>query len=287
MTALCIYCLRDHEGPFDKAHIFPESVFGDHEYLFLREGEVCRSCNNRLSRLEKKFQANMGLIPLMIGPGVNKKGKPTTIDAPGLRATRDPRDPRIFLNLGATPVRVRDGQAVRPIKRPESIEVIDEGQSEAGYRIRIRHSFRLVIIARVLATIGFETLCLEVGSDYCRDPRWDRIRTFIMEGEGPRTCAVPKDWSKSAADGVHRLPAGIELVQVDDPERGVEAEHYWIAVVSMGAPFMIDLSPGNVVLARFFEKQPDANELALLVTLGGPGVRRSRRRAFTKDTRER
>ena len=283
MTARCIYCLQGHEEPFDKAHVFPESVFGDHEYLFLSKGEVCHSCNNVLSRLEKKFQSNLSVLPLMVGPGFNKKGKPTTIDAAGLRATRDPRDPRIVINLGTTPYRATDGQLVRPAKKPEGLEVIHQGQDEAGHHFQITHSFRLVIIARMLAKIAFETLCFEQGPVYCCDPRWDKVRAFILKGVGPRTCAVPKEWSiRVGPDGTLNLPKGIRLAGIDDPEVGAEADHYWIAFIGIGAPFAIDLSPENVVLARFFEKQPGAADLAQLVTFGAPSARR-RKHAITKN----
>jgi len=269
MTARCIYCLQSHDEPFDKAHIFPESTFGDHEYLFLNNGEVCSSCNNRLSRLEQKFQVSLGLLGLFVGTGVSKKGKPTTVNAPGLRWTANPGDPRVTINTGSVPLRGTDGTVVKPAKRPESISVVYKGQSDEGHEFSIAHGFRFDTIARMLAKIGFETLCYEEGPEYCCDNRWKNVRAFILKGLGPRSFAVPIEWSIALpSDGPPRLPKGIRLVHIDDPERGAEAKHYIMGSIGIGAPFMVDLSPDNVVLARFFEKQPEAGALALLLTVG-------------------
>jgi hypothetical protein len=180
----CIYCLKSMEGRSPRAHIFSESIFGDHDELVLSNGEVCGTCNNRLAKLESQFKDCLGLIPMLVGAGVNKRGRPATINAPGLGGTRDPRDPRISINLGKRTWTSSDGRHVRPaIKSGETVEFTPTGQGPDGYRFRLRHGIRVdAVFVRVLAKIAFETICVHRGADYCADVRWHRVRSFILHG---------------------------------------------------------------------------------------------------------
>jgi hypothetical protein len=268
----CIYCLRSTEGRSPRAHIFSESIFGDGEELVLANGEVCGACNNRLAKLESQFKEHLGLIPLMLGPGVNKRGRPTTINAPGLSGTRDPRDPRISVNLGKQPWTSSDGRHVRPaLKSGEKVEFEPTGQGPDGYRFRLRHEMRVdAVFIRILAKIGFETICLHRGAYYCADVRWHRVRSFILHGEGDRTYFMPNSLTMPVRpDGGVSVPVGITLVPVEVRRSGKRMEE-WLAAIRVGPSFIIDVSTENDVLPDLLETMPvEVREAGFLKTCHG------------------
>jgi hypothetical protein len=247
----CIYCLKEEGGPSSKAHIFAESIFGDQEDLVLVNGEVCPSCNRKLSHDESAFKDRLGFIPMVVGPGRSKSGRPTTVNVPGLNATRDPRDPRISLNVGRQAWAAPDGRHVRPaLKKGEKVEFFHGGQGPDGYhQFRFTQEMRIDdVFVRILTKIAFETICVHRGADYCSDLRWGRIRAFILRSEGQRTYAAPKSRrTPPGPGGALRIPVGIGLVPFEVSGIGPPTEE-WIACVMIGTTFAIDMSPDNMLL---------------------------------------
>ena len=253
----CIYCLLTKAGqPKAKAHIFPESIFGDHEELFLTEEAVCLDCNQGFSHAESAFKDSLGMIPLMVGPGRNKKGRPTKVNVPGINAVRDPRDPRVSINLGRQPWITSDGRHVRPaLKKGERIEFTRQGQRPDGlHTFRITQQMRLNYpLVRILTKIGFETICLHRGSDYCADPRWHRIRGFIVRGEGRRVFAIRNETEMPVRpDGSVSIPVRVSLVPIEVQIGRLWVEE-WIALITIGMTFMLDMTLESLLLPALFD----------------------------------
>jgi len=268
----CIYCLKSTEGRSPRAHIFPESIFGDHEDLVLTNGEVCARCNNSFAKLESQFKDRLGLIAVMVGTGKNKRGRPTTINAPGLSGTLDPGIPRIWINIGKQPWKPSDGRVVRPAVKPgERIEVAHLGPSPEGYRLNLDFEMRVdAVFVRVLLKIAFETVCFHRGSDYCADPRWHRVRAFIRRAEGHRTYFMPKTLTMPAGpSGGVVVPVGISLLPVGVRAGGDRVEE-WLAAIRVGPSFLIDVSTGNYVLPHVLSALPrEVQDAGFLKTCPG------------------
>jgi hypothetical protein len=271
----CIYCLRPSIGPYQKAHIFPESIFGDHRDLVLRNGEVCGKCNNRLARLEAAFKDRLGIIPLLVGPGRNKAGIPTTVNVPGIWASRDPRDPRIRVNASRRPATFGGGQRVMPALHPdERIEFVPLEQGPEGHLFRIGHGMRLDdVFIRMLTKIGFETICFHRGAEYCADLRWHRVRAFFLRSEGERTYAMPKSLEfKPGPGGTIYVSVGIRLEPVYT-DYGEE----WLAAIRVGPSFAVDLSANNVLIGGILSIMPaDVRENFELKTCVGRATKDAR-----------
>ena len=81
----CIFCLDPCESAPD-AHIFSESLVQGSPSL--PEGAECSSCNNLLSRMEKKFINDyLGSLMHLIELPVTKKGRPPKLTWPGVTMT--------------------------------------------------------------------------------------------------------------------------------------------------------------------------------------------------------
>ncbi|HTK30720.1 MAG TPA: hypothetical protein VL332_02065 [Candidatus Saccharimonadaceae bacterium] len=268
----CIYCLKSTEERCPRAHIFPESIFGDHDELVLANRQVCGACNNGFAHLESKFKDRLGFIPMMVGMGKNKRGRPTTINAPGMRGTRDPRNPLISLNLGKRPWITAEGVHVRPaVNLGERITFSHGERGPGGYRFRFVQEMRVDdVLIRILTKIAFETVCLLRGAEYCADLRWHRLRAFILRSEGKRAYFMPKTLSMpTAANGGVSVPVGISLLPVRvRTDRDWMEE--WLAAVRVGPSFLLDISPENLVLPTLLEAMPtQARDAGFLKTCEG------------------
>ncbi len=274
----CIYCLKSKDGKQPRAHIFPESIFGDHDELVLSNGEVCGDCNKRIGKLESQFKDRLGLIPMLVGPGVNKRGRPVTVDVPGIKATVDPRNPLISVNTGKQPAMFASGVRVRPgIKKGERVAFVDKGQRADGmYEFSLRQELRFdEPVVRVLAKIAFETICIHRGPDYCADSRWHRVRSFILRGEGKRVWAMPSEIQVSLGED-RGIPAGIRLVPVEVGSGAARLEE-WIAIITIrGIPLTVDMSPECLLLPALVSGlPPDQRERVLIKTCEGKGPKRA------------
>jgi hypothetical protein len=264
----CIYCLRTKDEPPTKEHVFPHSIFGDHDELVLAHGEVCADCNNRLGRLESAFKDRLGLIPLLVGPGRNKRGRPTSVNMPGIRATRDPRNPLISVNTGKLPAVFESGHRVMPALKPdERVEFEHRSHGPEGFRFSIKHGIKVdEVFVRVLTNIAFETVSLHRGADYCADLRWHRVRAFILRSEGERTYAMPKEINLGPSpDGWVHPQVGVSISSVKH-----DAGEEWLAGVKVGPAFLVDLSAGNWLLADFVRSAPaEYREWLIVKTCSG------------------
>jgi hypothetical protein len=185
---------------------------------------------------------------------------------------RDPRDPRISVNLGKRPWTTSDGRQVRPaLKKGERIEVIPGGQRPDGLQqFRLKQEMRIdEVFVRVLAKIAFETICRHRGADYCADLRWHRVRRFILDGDGQFVYAVRRlSEMPPRPDGTVSIPVGISLVPVEVSTGGTWVEE-WIALVTIGATFMLDMSPYNLLLRGLLSGPLKAARDSLVVTTVG------------------
>ena len=244
----CIYCGTLWSGMAHRAHIFPASIFGEHEYLHLERGEICPRCNNRTAKLESDFKQSLGLLHLIYGASLNRRGEPSRIERRGLLAVKDPRDPWILLNTSTRPLRARDHTIVPPAKNGEDFVFTDPVRKSDGVHMTIRQ--RMPIdkkFRRVLAKIAFETLAFERGAGFCCQERFDGLRNFVMKGKGHRAFAMPRELATETAEsGRWETGVGVTILQMAAPGD-------LVALLGVGVPFTVDLSPDGQALKEAFE----------------------------------
>ena len=245
----CIYCGTPWSGSRHRAHIFPVAIFGEHEYLHLEKGEVCARCNNRTAKLESDFKHSLGMLQVLHGAVLNRRGEPSRIERPGLVAVKDPADPWLFLNTSAKPGRGRDHTIVPPMRFDKEFVVSEPVRTSDGVRLTITQQMPITKkFRRVLAKIAFETLAFERGADLCCQARFNTLRDFIMKGKGHRAVVMPTKLS-AGADGQWQLGRGIRILQLEPPGD-------LLALVGVDVPFAVDLSPDGRALGRVFETLP-------------------------------
>lgn len=183
----CIYCSEDKLPPFHRAHILPESLVGESDYV-LENGEVCLGCNSATSVLEKHFIQDIDLLGLLVGPDLSKKGKLRRVEKPGFLGRRTEQGPHFFINSSDRRVSAPDGTQLKPAMDGQRYQITVEetptGEARATVTREIRFSKPFL---RALAKFAFETLCFHHGHAAALDSRLDPVRNYVLHGTGERS----------------------------------------------------------------------------------------------------
>lgn len=151
----CIFCKRATSGHEPWEHILPESLCGQNSIVLAR-GEVCASCNNRLSAVENDLVR--ALRPLLAFTRVRrKKGGWHECNLDGVHVQGSNRGPLVLVREGT------DSSAL--LRRT----------------VRLRGGPSL---SRGLFKIALEMTCDNVGADAVLHHRLDDLRDYVLKGRG-------------------------------------------------------------------------------------------------------
>jgi hypothetical protein len=249
-TNLCILCKKQSLPPHSEEHVFPYALTGD--WMVLRDGEVCASCNNIVSRLDACIVRQLGMIRMLSGHRENRKGKVARVEAPGFLAVLDPIDPWVFLNASNRSLPARDGTIVPSGSgREDGVTSKSHVFADGTTSTQVTWPFRVgKMFSRALIKIAFEALCIDHGRELCLRGEFDSIREYILTGRGKRYFLIPKSLKLEAAEG-----------QQVQPQIGIRTEPYgtagFIAFVGIGAPFVVDLTPDAWGLRHYYRWMPE------------------------------
>ncbi len=258
----CIFCFTEtHREPLE--HIAPEGLVGHQpfkvtsgstlteRYLVLDRDEVCRQCNHKNGALDKYLQDQFGLLRTYWNPIGTKTGKAVTAIRPGMFAEHRSDGPHLHINAEKHSVSTPDGVMIQPAGTREMAVRLKgfkvEGQlATAEIEQPVRMNKRFV---RALHKIGFELLCLQNGAEFVLDRKFNPLREYILHGRGSRDICI----ECSAPVGAWEQP---QFNLRHDP-----SWPGWLAVLTLGMTFFVDLSPANVFFARADLAELKANDL--------------------------
>lgn len=229
------------------------------QFLVLKKDQVCGQCNKGpLRSLDEYLQKQFGLLKVLWNSEGSKSGKPARVERPGLLAVRRPDGPCIGLNAGKKKVLEEDGSFIQPSMDREEAVRVDSFEAEGSdVRIRFKQPFRMnKRFMRGLFKIGLELLCLQEGIEFVLDSRFDLIREYVLRGKGSRQvffCADVVDVAQ---------PVSLVLHYVDEV-------HAWVAELSLGITFFVDLSPDNVLVLRADPGKMESSGLVCWSDQGG------------------
>jgi len=248
----CIVCLEPtRDEPVE--HIVPESLLGDITFdtkspqgviipgrrLVLVNDEVCRRCNsNVLSPLDQHFQAQLGILKVFWNAKGTKKGAPATMRRPGASAVRTPYGAHITLNSEAHVVFGPDGIAVPPAGTSiDAVRAVESNEAAASDQIRFTQPMRVnKRFIRAMHKIALELLCFEFGPKYVLHDRFNWLRDYVLGSRGSRVIGM----AGSASLATRMPPFELHL-------KGVPASEDWILQLTLGFPFLVDLTHDNRV----------------------------------------
>jgi hypothetical protein len=246
----CIYC-RGPTRNEPEEHIFPEGLVGDtpikvpfpngeviERRIVLYDSEVCKKCNIALGRLDQHLQQQLGLFKVLINRDKTKGGRSPRVEKPGMIAKRDEGGICIHLNLTNKATKTPDGMIVAPVKNKQSAVKVTRFTHHSA---KLSGSFTQVmkldkLFVRSLYKIGFELLCLFKGHAFVCNHCYDSLRQYIKGGIGKRQALIKTSIPPA-------LIPGFNLTY--NSEAGA-----WIAILNLGAQFLVDLSPSNIYILR-------------------------------------
>lgn len=269
----CIYCRAPTTADEPEEHIVPEGLVGDQLFtesagtgnstnavrLILDDGQVCGSCNHQLSPLDAHLQKQFGFLKAYWNPVGTKKGRPATVDRPGMHATHRSDGPFVVLNDERHPVTTDKGVVVHPTGQHEdAVRMKDFTVDGDVARFTIQQPMRVnKRFMRALHKIGFELLCFRKGAASLLDSSYDPLRAYIRYGQGDRRMV----FTTSGEAGLWEQ-SRFSLQQIPGTED-------WIAILHLASIFYLDLSAGNDLYSRVDVAQLRANNMVLWTDAGG------------------
>lgn len=230
----CIFCLGADAPATAEEHIIPESL-GCPPALVLRDGEVCDSCNNRLSKADAKLIEALGVMR-PFGRFRTKKGKWPRAELPNGSIRRD--GTRIS-------VEVRQDRACEAGFQDHSVVLGDAGP-EINFTVGIRLDGRL---SRGAHKIALEYLCLVRGRQAALVSDLDEVRRYALGSRPGFRHVLSCEQQLAKRNVIH----GVQAI-IDAPGRA--------PVVLMrlcGLPILVSLSPRP---EEILELGRDLNQLA-------------------------
>lgn len=253
---LCIYCKKESANNAPPEHIIPESLGCPPEFV-LRNGEVCRICNNGpLARLDSELNDTFGL-PKVASIMRNKKGKPSSVQVNNLYAENNDGHVHIHLNFEKHPIHLDNGKVLSPMQKnsfatKQKLEVINN-VAALNFQIPMIRSKQTI---RALHKLAFGALCYFLGRDYALQSTFDEVRAFVIYGLGERELLVQRQNSLGFGPQGHRF---------DSPKVGTDGEHI-VPFNFFGIEMMIQLAGNMVTLHEIAQKSE-----GMFVVINGDG----------------
>jgi HNH endonuclease len=223
----CIWCTEATEDLAEE-HIIPDAIGCPYD-LILRNGEVCKSCNNRLGHLDRAVADEFDMVAF--NENVPRKdGKVAAIRSRGnVVATRSPTGSVVTINMEKRSVKAHDGTTVGAY-----------GKSTRNINARFERHGQFATISgeiefgqgpkflRGISKIALSSFTYYMGADQALSALFDPVRLFVLEGQGDRPIII-----KARSDMATRLNVPIKL----------SANEYVVPFSVLCIDFYVDLSP--------------------------------------------
>jgi HNH endonuclease len=183
MSAFCIWCGNPSVGKGSIEHIIPKAI-GCPDGFELKNGEVCRNCNNGLGHLDQAVVADFE-VPALIagvprgrlkGPEIHSFGN-TFAHQHALRGTE------IFINMDPKPITLENGLTLGGFKgRERDLRwklTVDGKQATASSGFEFGRSPK---VARALYKIGLSWVAYSCGAKVARNLICSDIGAFVKKG---------------------------------------------------------------------------------------------------------
>lgn len=209
----------------------------------LRDGIVCRRCNNGLGHLDQAVIDDLDFPAFMAGIP-RKKGRPPAILSRGnVLGTVEVTGPTLSFNMDPTATMAHDGSRLagyRGSRRNVRAELNRSGDlAEVKFDVPFGENPKFI---RGVTKIAFSIVAHRIGHEYLLDPRFNAVRRFVVNGEGTRHIVVTSD-----GDAKYRH----EITPLTFKETGEQAVIFRLGVVEFLVEFSAeDRFPDLVMLAQ-------------------------------------
>lgn len=236
---ICIWCKKESNSR-SVEHIIPEAL-GCPVGFYLKEGDVCQSCNNRLSHLDQAVIDEFD-IPAFMWDVPRKKNRLPGIDNRGNLIGRyiNNKNKTILINMDNKAIEI-EGHRVAGYgksKRNVRAEFEKDGtNAKISFSIEFGEGPKFV---RGILKIALSSLAYFIGAKEVLSPKYDAIRDLIINNKGQRKILL-----KECKDISYRN-------QVWSPYVGNEG--YAIALRIVIVEFAVDLTPNMTIHPVLYEK---------------------------------
>lgn len=180
----CIWCLKPSKGKA-REHIIPEAL-GCPDGFWLKNGEVCESCNNKLAHLDQAVIDEFDIL-LFLNGIPRKKNKTAVVSNRGnFKADFNKNGPTIFINMDPKPISFNGtyvgsfGKSKRNIKAS-----FDTRGSDAHISFSVTFGENPKLI-RGIVKIAMSSLVYFIDHNEVLKSKYDPIRKFVIKNEGNR-----------------------------------------------------------------------------------------------------
>ncbi len=224
----CIWCLQPSKAKA-REHIIPEAL-GCPDGFWLENGEVCKSCNNKLAHLDQAVIDEFDTL-LFLNGIPRKKNKPPVVSNRGnVTAYYNNNEPIYFINMDPKPI-LFDGRYVGSFgKSKRNIKAnFDIKGSDAHISFSVTFGENPKFI-RGIVKIAMSSLVYFIDHNEVLKSKYDSIRKVVTKNEGCRKifCGESKDLKYRN--------------QVWSPYRDEEGNYLLIFRLGI-VEFIVDLSP--------------------------------------------
>ncbi len=243
----CIWC-RKESSSHSLEHIIPEAL-GCPDGFHLKQGHVCKSCNNKLAHLDQAVLEEFDILAFMSGVRRKKKRLPGINSRGNLIGKYVNNNKTIFINMDSEPVKIEGHRVGGYGKSKRNIKATIEDDN-----IYRKISFQVIFgdnpkFVRGILKIAFSSLAYFIGTEEVLLSKYDGIRNFVRNNKGQR-----KILFRASKDISYRN-------QVWSPFVGNDG---YAIVLRIGIiEFVVDLTPNMSLFPVIYEKamQEFAREL--------------------------
>jgi len=186
----CIWCQQPSKTKA-KEHIIPEAL-GCPDGFWLTNGEVCKSCNNRLAHLDQAVVDDFDILLFMNRIPRKKNRLPEVSNRGNILTKSNKNEPIFFINMAPRPI-VIEGNYIGPYGKSKR-------NINATFEVRKSHacmSFSSTIgenpkFARGIVKIALSSLAYFINPNEILQPKYNQIRDFVIRNEADRKIFLGK-----------------------------------------------------------------------------------------------
>jgi hypothetical protein len=193
--AICIWCKKEHSA-YAVEHIIPEAIGCPPEFT-LKNGEVCKHCNNRLAHLDREIADTFDFVCFHYGIPRKGQRQPAVTSRGNFVGRYTSEGKTVFVNMDPVPITaehgVRLGAYGKSARNIKAEKTIHGDRIEVTYSVEMRFSKKFV---RGLHKIALGSLTFFLGAKEALDQKYDCIRRYVNEGEEERKALaiLSEDW---------------------------------------------------------------------------------------------
>ena len=236
---ICIWC-KEESSSRSIEHIIPEAL-GCPDGFYLKEGDVCKSCNNKLAHLDQAVIDEFDISSFMWDVP-RKKNRLPAIDNRGNLIGKyiNTKNKAILINMGSRAIEMEGHRVAGYGKSKRNVKAKFE-----KYGLNARISFSIEFgegpkFVRGIMKIALSSLAYFIGTKDILLPKYDLIRDYIVNNKGQR---------KILLTAIENEPYRNQVwaPYVNDDGYAIELR---IATVA----FFVDLTPNMTIHPVIYEK---------------------------------